>query len=151
MKFQCLSSENFLTLVTKMPPVFKNMKTKKKWFLKMMFCIHFPKKSWIIEFVTSACQSVTYWPSTQTSIREQVHPVEDITWLWTGWIRCKCDAHRKQMDVNDISRCDRKFSQLESVCCSSRQWEPDSAESWVLRPPGWAAKQNEKEVLLKME
>lgn len=43
MKFQCLSSENFLTLVTKMPPVLKDM--KKKWFLKMMLHIHFPKRS----------------------------------------------------------------------------------------------------------
>ena len=47
-KFQGLSSENFLTLVTKMPPVLKDMKTKKKWFLKIMLYIHFPKMSWII-------------------------------------------------------------------------------------------------------
>ena len=47
MKFQCLSSENFLTLVTKMPPELKDMKTK-KLFLKMMLHIHFPKRSWMI-------------------------------------------------------------------------------------------------------
>ena len=50
---------------------------------------------------------------------------------------------------NDITRCDRKFSSLESVYHSSRQWEPDTAESWALRAPGWAAQQNEKEMLLK--
>ena len=31
LKFQCLSCENFLTLVTKMPPMLKDMNTKKKW------------------------------------------------------------------------------------------------------------------------
>ena len=56
MKFLCLSSENFLTLVTKVSPVLKDMKTKKKWFLKMMLHIHFPKRSWMILFATSACQ-----------------------------------------------------------------------------------------------
>ena len=47
MKFQCLSLDNFLTLVRKMPRVLKDMKTK-KWFLKMMLHIHFPKRSWMI-------------------------------------------------------------------------------------------------------
>ena len=51
MKFQWPSSENFLTLVTKMPPVLKDMKTK-KCLLKMMLHIHFLKRSWMI----SACQ-----------------------------------------------------------------------------------------------
>ena len=47
MKFQCLSSENFLISVTKIPPVLKDMKTK-KWFLKIMLQIHFPKGSRMI-------------------------------------------------------------------------------------------------------
>ena len=32
--------------------------------------------------------------------------------------------------------------------CSSKQWEPDPAESWALRSPGWAAQENERDVLL---
>ncbi|QQP55339.1 Uncharacterized protein FKW44_008485 [Caligus rogercresseyi] len=43
-KFQCLSSKNFLTLLKKMPQVLKNLK-KKKWFLKMILHIHFPKRN----------------------------------------------------------------------------------------------------------
>ena len=43
---------------------------------------------------------VTYWPSTQSSIKKQVHPVEDIT--LTGWIRCNCGAHKKHVVVKQF-------------------------------------------------
>ena len=51
---------------------------------------------------------------------------------------------------NDITRCVRKFSwsQFVAVRVSENQL---SAEGWALRAPGWAAQQNEKEVLLKTE
>ena len=55
-EFQCLSSENFLTFVTKMPPVLKDMKTKKKRFLNIMLHIYFPKRRWMIKFASSASQ-----------------------------------------------------------------------------------------------
>ena len=61
--------------------------------------------------------NVTYWPSTQPSIEKQV---EDIKTL-TGWIRCNCDTHGKQVDVKQWYN---PVPQLESVSWSSRQWEP---------------------------
>ena len=45
MRFLSLSSENFQTLVTNMPLELKDMKTQKKWFLKIMLHVHFPKRS----------------------------------------------------------------------------------------------------------
>ena len=49
--------------------------------------------------------------------------------LWTDWIRCRCDADKKQVDVNYITRCHRRFelvgvSYSWSSSCCSRQWEP---------------------------
>ena len=45
--------------------------------------------------------------------------------LWTGWIRCNCNAHRKQVDVKQL------YNQVPptvwvswSSSCNSRQWEP---------------------------
>ena len=55
--------------------------------------------------------------------------------LWTGWIRCRCDAYKKLVDVKQLyNRVPRtawvSWSQLVGVSCSwssscsSRQWEP---------------------------
>ena len=41
--------------------------------------------------------------------------------LWTGWIRCKCDAHKKQVAVKQLYN---RVPQTAWVSCSSRQWEP---------------------------
>ena len=80
------------------------------------------------------------------------------SWPWTGWILCKCDAHRKQVVVKQLynpvpqrvrvswSQLQLKFElPLETVRTSSQQ------RAWALRTPGWAVQQNEKEVLLKTE
>ena len=49
---------------------------------------------------------------------------------WTGWIRCRCDAHRKQVNVKQLyNRVPKRF-ELVGVSCSwssswsSRQWDP---------------------------
>ena len=72
---------------------------------------------------------VTYTPSAQPSIKKQAHPVEDIKiypWLWTGWIGCKCDAHRKQVGVKQWYNLVRQivrvsWKQLEIRCCRENQ------------------------------
>ena len=42
-----------------------------------------------------------------------MHPVEGIrvsSWLWTGWIRCNCDATGSKWTSNNyITRCHRRF------------------------------------------
>ena len=71
--------------------------------------------------------------------------------IWTGWIRCRCDAHKKQVDVKQLynlvpqtvrvswSQLQLKFElQFEAVRTSSQQ------RAWTIRTPGWAAQQNEK-------
>ena len=71
--------------------------------------------------------------------------------MWTGWIRCRCDAHKKQVDVKQlynlvpqkvkVSWCQLQLKfelQFEAVRTSSQQ------RAWALRTPGWAAQQNEK-------
>ena len=97
---------------------------------------------WFIKKKSPANYSlnVTYWPSTQPSIKKQVHPVEDIT-LTCGRVEFGADAtpiRSRCMSNNYITRCHRQFGELESVCwsasCSSRLWEP--APSRGLGPPG---------------
>ena len=50
--------------------------------------------------------------------------------LWTGWIRCNCDAHKKQVGVKQLynkvlQTAWVSWSQLQlDLSCSSRQWEP---------------------------
>ena len=87
--------------------------------------------------------SVTYWPSTELSImrctcvnnwciRSKISGYH--LDLWTGWIRCNCDAHRKQVDVKQLyysvpqtvwvswSQLHLEFElQVETVRTSSRQ------------------------------
>ena len=62
MKFQCLSLENFLTLVTKMPPVLKDMKTKKNGSWRWCSTSIFPKgvewSSSRPQLVNGFCQTV---------------------------------------------------------------------------------------------
>ena len=89
---------------------------------------------------------VTYWPSTQPSSGRRYHLD-----MWTDWIQCGCDAHKKQVEVKQLynpvpqtvrvswSQLQLKFElQLEAVRTSSQQ------RAWALRTPGWAAQQNEK-------
>ena len=99
---------------------------------------------------------VTYWPSTEPSIKRQVHPVEDVT-LTCGRIEFGTDAmptRSKRMSNNYITRCHRRLELVGVSCsrsssCSSRQWEPAPDRGLAaLRTPGWAAQQNKKEVLL---
>ena len=79
---------------------------------------------------------VTNWPSTQLSINNRCIRSKISGYhldLWTGWIRCNCDAHRKQVTSNNyITGCYRRLelvgvcwlefeSQFEAVRTSSRQ------------------------------
>ena len=92
--------------------------------------------------------------------------------LWTGWIRCTFNAHQKQEGVKKLYN---RVPQTVRVSCSQlavvRGWlssvrgsefqslleircRSESQRQTVgLGPqdPGWAAQQNEKEVLLKTE
>ena len=63
LKSQYLSLENFLASVTKNPSVFQKTNKKKKRFLMIMLHMLFPKRSQMIEFMISACQSPlpSYW------------------------------------------------------------------------------------------
>ena len=74
---------------------------------------------------------VTYWPSTEPSIKKQVHPVEDIT-LTCGRVEFDADAtptRSSWVSNNYITGCHRRFELFGVSCswsssCSSRQWEP---------------------------
>ena len=92
-----------------------------------------------------------YWPSTELSIKRCTSVnnrcIRSKTSgyhfdLWTGWIGCNCDAHRKQVNVKQLynpvpqtvwiswSQLQVEFeSQFEAVRTSSRQ------RAWVLRTP----------------
>ena len=78
---------------------------------------------------------VTHWPSTELSVKI-------CTWvnnrcirskltgyhldLWTGWIRCNCDAHRKQVDDKQLyNRVPQTAWVSCSSSCSSRELTPD--------------------------
>ena len=78
--------------------------------------------------------NVTYWPSTELSIkrctcvnnrciRSKISGYH--LDLLTGWIRCNCDAHRKQVDVKQLYNQVPQTAWVScSSSCSSRQWEP---------------------------
>ena len=73
---------------------------------------------------------------------------------WTGWIRCNCDAHKKQVDVkqlyNPVSQTVWvSWSQFVGVRVAVRGSENQlPAEGLGPQDPGWAAQQNGGEVLL---
>ena len=120
--------------------------TKLAWYspsATLWICLHsfWPTRPWqIIEFLTTqvkllepsgCCTVVTYWPSTQPSIKKQVHPVEDIT-LTYGRVEFGADAtptRSRWMSNNNITQCHRQFELVGGSCswsssCSPRQWEP---------------------------
>ena len=70
---------------------------------------------------------MTYWPSTEPSIKKHVHPVEDIT-LTCERVEFSADAtptRSRWMSNNYIMRCHRQLELVGVSCsCSSRQWEP---------------------------
>ena len=97
---------------------------------------------------------VTYWPSIQPSIEKQLHLVEDIKvkpWHLAGWIRCKCNAHRKQVDFkqwyNAVARRvelvgvkQLKFElQFDAVRISSQQ-RAGPQDPRLSSPPEWEKK-----------
>ena len=65
--------------------------------------------------------------------------------LWTGWIRCNCDAHGKRVCGKQVYNPVPQTVELVGVSyrwsssCSSRQWEP--APSRGLGPSGPQAEQ----------
>ena len=78
--------------------------------------------------------------------------------MWTGWIRCRCDAHKKQVDVKQLYNPVRQTAwvswsqlQLKLELQFEGVWTSSKQRDWALRTPSWAAQQNEKEVLLKTE
>ena len=71
--------------------------------------------------------------------------------LWTGWIRWRCDAHKKQVDVRQLYNPVPQtvwvsWSQFVGVRVAVRGNE-NQLETEGLGPqdPGWAAQQNEEE------
>ena len=72
--------------------------------------------------------TVTYWPSTELSIKRFICVINKCIQskiseyhldLWMGWIRCNCNAHRKQVGVKQL------YNQVpQTVWVSWRQWEP---------------------------
>ena len=77
---------------------------------------------------------VTYWPTTQPSIKKQLHPVEDIKDITLTCGRVEFGAHatptRSRWTSNNyIIRCHRRFELVGVSCswissCSLKQWEP---------------------------
>ena len=101
---------------------------------------------------------VTYWPSTEPSIKKRVHPVKDIgisPWPVDGWILCRCDAHRKQVSIKHLynqvpqmiwvswgSREAGFSSSCSHSSSSSHSWGQDAIvrasarqRAWALRTP----------------
>ena len=91
---------------------------------------------------------VTYWPSTELSIKRftcvnnrriQSKISGYHLDLWTGWIRCNCDAHEKLVDVNQLYKSVQQtvgvsWSSVSwSSSCSSRQWEPAPDRGFAAR------------------
>ena len=74
--------------------------------------------------------------------------------LWTGWIWCRCDTHKKQVGVkqsyNPVPQTVwvswSQFVGVQvAVRCSENQHKTQGLGP---QDPGWAAQQNEEEVLL---
>ena len=66
---------------------------------------------------------VIYWPSTSRQSRTRCIRSKISEYhldLWTGWIRCRCDAHRKQVGIKQLYN---QVSQTIGVSWSSRQAE----------------------------
>ena len=81
-------------------------------------------------------KNVTYWPSTQPSIKKQVHPVEDIgvsPWPVDGLnsVELRTPTRSRWVSNNYITRCHRRLGLVGVSCswsssCCSRQWDPAS-------------------------
>ena len=84
-----------------------------------------------LEFGCCMKWNVTYWPSTELSIKRcpsvnnrcirtkiSGYHLD----LWTGWIRCNCDAQLKPVGIKQLYNQTVWVSWSSS--CSSRQWEP---------------------------
>ena len=99
------------------------------------------------------CNMLTFGPAVNRETGASGRRHQDIALTMDGWIGCKYDAHRKQVGVkqwyNPVRQTVREsWSQL--VGDKMLQWEPAPSRGlWALRTSDWAAKQNEKEVLLK--
>ena len=101
---------------------------------------------------------VTCWPSAELSnkrytcvnnrcIRSKISGYK----LDCGRVELGADVtptRNRWVSNNCITRCHR---QVQLVGDKLLYWEPAPREDWALRTPGWAAQQNEKEVLLKTE
>ena len=79
---------------------------------------------------------MTYWSSTEASIKKQVHPVKDVEYVTLTSGQVEFSAHAtptesRWMSNNYITRCHRRFELVGVSCswsssssCSSRQREP---------------------------
>ena len=75
---------------------------------------------------------VTYWPSTEMSIKKHVHPVEDIRvspWPVAEFGAIATPTGSRWASNNYITGCHRRLELVGvsynwSLSCSSRQWEP---------------------------
>ena len=122
---------------------------------------------------------VTYWPSTEPSIKKQLHPVEyhlDL-WTWLNSVQMRTPTGSRWMSNNYITRCHRRLEsvgvrgrqtvssgQFEAVSSSQLEFKlqfqsgircrsENQLQTEGLGPqnPDWAAQQNEEEVLLWSE
>ena len=103
---------------------------------------------------------VTYWPSTELSIKRCTCVNNRCIWskilgyhldLWTGWIWCNCDAHRKQVGVKQLynqvpqtawERWSSRQGEFSSSCSHSlspsRSWGQDAIVRASSRQRAWA-------------
>ena len=92
-------------------------------------------------------RSVTYWPSTELSIKRFTCVNNRCIWwkisgynldLWTGWIRCTCNAHRKQVDIKQLYNQVPQTAWVSWSSSSSRSWGQDAVERTNARQRAWA-------------
>ena len=99
--------------------------------------------------------NVTYWPSTEPSIKKQVHSIEDIgisPWPMDGLnlVQMRTPTGNRWESNNYITRCHRRLESSWSSRQAELSWScshsSSSSRSWG-QDAGWAAQQNEEEVL----
>ena len=101
---------------------------------------------------SSSCNILAFDPAVNRETGASGRRYQGIT--LTDWIRCKCHVHKKQVVVkqlyNPVPQTVRSsWSQLVGVRVAVRGSDNQlETEGFDPQDPGWAAQQNEKEVLL---
>ena len=126
-----------------------NVQTLNRISWQKCFHISFSIRSRISSKYHKTCNILTFDPAInrETGASSRRYHLD----MWTGWIPCRCNAHKKQVDVkqshNPVPHTVRmSWSQLqlkielqfEAVRTSSQQ------RAWALRTPSWLIQQSEK-------